>query len=143
MSDSLCFRTCRCVCVFFSSEGRKEAALGRSGSAARVDFSSHRRTSTGEVSLSIRSHVACVVNHRKTKIMWNKQRHGQTEDEPHLIYSLCCLRLSLTVCCSLGLRLAGSAFSLFREHTAAVLWLLWTRSSSSRSSRPTGATRCA
>ena len=29
-------------------------------------FLSLRRSSTGEVFLSIRSHVACVVNHRKT-----------------------------------------------------------------------------
>ena len=32
-----------------------------------LQFPSHRRSGTGEVSLSIRSHVACVLNHRKIK----------------------------------------------------------------------------
>ena len=35
-------------------------------SDAALNFSSHRRTSTGEVSSSIRSHVACVSKHKKT-----------------------------------------------------------------------------
>ena len=33
-----------------------------------MDFSSHRGTSIGEVSLSIRIRVACVCKHRKLKI---------------------------------------------------------------------------
>ena len=44
---------------------------GRSGfsfsSAVHVDVRSHRRTSTDEVSFLLRSHVACVFNHSKTR----------------------------------------------------------------------------
>ena len=35
-------------------------------------FSSHRRSSTGEVSLLARSHVACVLNYRKIKELKNR-----------------------------------------------------------------------
>ena len=75
------FQTCRCVCVF-SSVGRMldrlsngslpwlEAVVSPFLQLCASVFSSHRRTSTCEVSLSIRSHVACVVKHR----IINKQK---------------------------------------------------------------------
>ena len=43
-----------------------------SSSAVCVDFSSHKRVSTGKVSLLIRSHVACVSNFFKKKKKKNK-----------------------------------------------------------------------
>ena len=87
-----------CLFVFVkSSEGRKEASRPfesvmatfgkmvfltfevctweeRAGARGKreLDFACHRRSSTGEVSSSIRSHVACVLNHRESKIN-NKQ----------------------------------------------------------------------
>ena len=49
-------------------------------SCARRFFPSHRRNSTGEVSLSIRSHVACVSNHRKT-ITRKSSRRGSDKEK--------------------------------------------------------------
>ena len=76
MSDSLRFK--RAV-VFVFLVQKVERRLDRLSNGAchgwkerfppllllfRVDFSSRRRTSTGEVSLSLRSHVARIVNRR-------------------------------------------------------------------------------
>ena len=47
-----------------------------------LQFSSRRRSSTGEASLSIRSHVAFVLNHRKNKNKIN-DREGQVKHPPH------------------------------------------------------------
>ena len=46
---------------------RLEGVVSPFFSGVRLFFSSHRRSSTGEVSLSTRSHGACVFSHRKKK----------------------------------------------------------------------------
>ena len=46
--------------------------------AMKAAKDSHRRTSTGEVSLSIRSHVVCVVNHRNFEKIYLGTARGAT-----------------------------------------------------------------
>ena len=53
-----------------------------------VIFSSHRRSSAGDVPLSARSHVACVSNHRKNKLAW-RVLLAQCTDKLALVTRFC------------------------------------------------------
>ena len=66
---SVSFQTCRCFCVQKQKVERRLVRLSNDGwsQVGASIFSSHRRTITGEVSLSIRSHFACVFDHRNIK----------------------------------------------------------------------------
>ena len=50
---------------FRCANGKRERAEFRLVRFFLWTFSSHRRSSAGNVSLLVRSHVACVLNHRK------------------------------------------------------------------------------